>query len=478
MSKIVSTSIPYVNSIPHVGHALEYVVTDAYVRHLRLQGDHVLFITGTDDNALKNVQAAETAGVAVKEFVDAHAESFRKLCDDLGLDTHEFVRTSGNALHTLAAETIWKACSEKGDLIKKTYSGYYCVGCEEFKTEKDLVDGACPIHPGKPLELVSEENYFFTLGKYQEKLEKLLSDDVLKIVPTSRKNEMLSFIRGGLEDFSVSRSVARAHGWGIPVPGDDSQIMYVWFDALINYLTGTRYPDTTTWADATERTHFVGKDITRFHAVYWPAMLMSAGVELPTHLFSHGFITSGGQKMSKSIGNVISPDELILKYGTEATRYLLLRHVHPTEDTDVTWERLDEWYTANLVNGLGNLVARVMKLSETHLSESARGPVSSYDEQEELKALTNTFCFNQALDHLFERIARIDTLISENEPYKLIKSDQEHFVEQARDDIKRAVLDLAEIAEGLKPFMPETSKIILTAINENKKPENLFPRLP
>jgi methionyl-tRNA synthetase len=244
----------------------------------------------TDDNALKNVQAAQTAGEPVQQFVDAHAEEFRKLCTSLGIDEHVFVRTSGNAAHAKTAQAIWNACNERGDLIKKSYSGYYCVGCEEFKTEKDLVDGACPIHPGKPLELVEEENYFFTLGKYQEKLEKLIAEDTLRIVPTSRKNEMLSFIRGGLEDFSVSRSVSRAHGWGIPVPGDDTQIMYVWFDALINYLTGTGFPDTTTWHDATERTHFVGKDITRFHAIYWPAMLMSAGVDLPTHLFSHGFL--------------------------------------------------------------------------------------------------------------------------------------------------------------------------------------------
>lgn len=470
MSKIVSTSIPYVNAKPHIGHALEYVETDAYVRHIRLQGDEVLFITGTDDNALKNVQAAQAAGEPVQQFVDAHAEEFKKLCTSLGIDEHVFVRTSGNEAHTKTAQAIWEACNKKGDLIKKTYSGYYCVGCEEFKTEKDLVDGACPIHPGKPLELVSEENYFFTLGKYQEKLEKLLVDDVLKIVPTSRKNEMLAFIRGGLEDFSVSRSVARAHGWGIPVPGDDSQIMYVWFDALINYLTGTGFPDTTTWHDATERTHFVGKDITRFHAIYWPAMLMSAGVELPTHLFSHGFITSGGQKMSKSIGNVISPDELIEKYGTEATRYLLLRHVHPTEDTDITWERLDEWYTANLVNGLGNLVARVMKLVETNLDSYA-----TVDSTLAITEALEEFNFQQAMDSIWGRIQKLDQKITETEPFKVIKVDEV----KGKTLIDELRVELLVIARRLKPFMPETSDLIHGAIVVvNKKPENLFPRLP
>jgi methionyl-tRNA synthetase len=469
MSKIVSTSIPYVNAKPHIGHALEYVETDAYVRHLRLQGDDVLFITGTDDNALKNVQAAQAAGEPVQQFVDAHAEEFKKLCTSLGIDEHVFVRTSGNEAHTKTAQAIWEACNKRGDLIKKTYSGYYCVGCEEFKTEKDLVDGACPIHPGKPLELVSEENYFFTLGKYQEKLEKLLVDDVLKIVPTSRKNEMLAFIRGGLEDFSVSRSVARAHGWGIPVPGDDSQIMYVWFDALINYLTGTGFPETTTWADATERTHFVGKDITRFHAIYWPAMLMSAGVELPTHLFSHGFITSGGQKMSKSIGNVISPDDLIKKYGTEATRYLLLRHVHPTEDTDITWERLDEWYTANLVNGLGNLVARVMKLVETSLDA-----YSAIDSTREVTEALEEFNFQQAMDSIWGRIQRLDQKITETEPFKVIKVDEV----KGKALLEELRIELVLIARRLKPFMPETSNLIHdSVVVANKKPENLFPRL-
>ena len=472
MSKIVSTSIPYVNAKPHIGHALEYVETDAYVRHLRLQGDDVLFITGTDDNALKNVQAAQAAGEPVQQFVDSHAEEFKKLCTSLGIDEHVFVRTSGNEAHTKTAQAIWEACNKKGDLIQKTYSGYYCVGCEEFKTEKDLIDGACPIHPGKPLELVSEENYFFTLGKYQEKLEKLLVDDVLKIVPTSRKNEMLAFIRGGLEDFSVSRSVARAHGWGIPVPGDDTQIMYVWFDALINYLTGTGFPDTTTWTDATERTHFVGKDITRFHAIYWPAMLMSAGVELPTHLFSHGFITSGGQKMSKSIGNVISPDELITKYGTEATRYLLLRHVHPTEDTDITWERLDEWYTANLVNGLGNLVARVMKLAEQYLAAPVDCPEVTPFAPVYTNAFTD-FAFSTAMDIVWEKIQSCDERITKEEPFKVIKVD----AEKGKEMIRGLASDVYQIGRLLNPFMPVTCELIKESVLANKKPENLFPRL-
>ncbi len=472
MKSIVSTSIPYVNAKPHIGHALEYVETDAYVRHKRLQGEDVLFITGTDDNALKNVQAAQAAGEPVQQFVDAHAEEFRKLCSALGVDEHVFVRTSGNEAHTKTAQAIWNACNERGDLVKKSYSGYYCVGCEEFKTEKDLINGACPIHPGKQLEFVEEENYFFTLGKYQEKLEKLISEDTIRIVPTSRKNEMLSFIRGGLEDFSVSRSVSRAHGWGIPVPGDDTQIMYVWFDALINYLTGTGFPDTTTWKDATERTHFVGKDITRFHAIYWPAMLMSAGVELPTHLFSHGFITSAGQKMSKSIGNVISPDELIEKYGREATRYLLLRHVHPTEDTDITWERLDEWYTANLVNGLGNLVARVMKLAEQHLDTPIERPEASPFDVTSTTAM-NDFAFSTAMDIVWSKIQECDERITREEPFKVIKVDEAKGKQMIRD----LTVEVYQIGRLLNPFMPETNKLIKASVLENKKPENLFPRL-
>lgn len=475
MSRIVSTSIPYVNANPHIGHALEYIETDAYVRTLKLKGEDVLFITGTDDNALKNVQAAEKAGMQTQAFVDEHAEAFKDLCKQLNIDYSVFVRTSGNAKHTEASQVLWNACLTSGDLYKKSYTGLYCVGCEEFKTEKEIVEGECPLHRGTPLQSVEEENWFFKLANYQERLQKIYENNEILLTPTTRKNEMVAFIKSGLQDFSVSRSIARAKGWGVPVPGDDTQIMYVWFDALVNYLTGAGYPDnTSTWNDAQERTHFVGKDITRFHAVYWPAMLLSAGMRAPTNIFSHGFITSDGKKMSKSLGNVIAPSELLEKYGAEATRYLLLRHVHPTEDTDITWERLDEWYTANLVNGLGNLVSRVMKLAEEHLPE----PVESTEIQLEAALLdfVNQFNFMGALDVVWEHVGKGDEFMTFHEPYKKIKVEETK--EEAHADITKLVSHIAKIALYLSAFMPETSKLILKAIKENKKPENLFPRLP
>ena len=474
MARIVSTSIPYVNANPHIGHALEYVEADAYVRTLKLQGEEVLFITGTDDNALKNVQAAEKEGAGVQQFVDERAEAFKKMCADFNINYDVFVRTSGNSDHTKASQTLWNACLASEDLYKKAYTGYYCVGCEEFKIEKDLVDKECPLHRGKELENVEEENWFFKLTKYQDRLGKLLESQEMRLLPESRKNEMLAFIRGGLQDFSVSRSVARAKGWGIPVPGDETQIMYVWFDALVNYLTGSGYPASLAqWEGATERTHFVGKDITRFHAIYWPAILLSAGIPLPTSIFSHGFITSEGQKMSKSVGNVIAPGELLEKYGAEAARYFLLRHVHPTEDTDITWERLDEWYTANLVNGLGNVVDRIMKLAEDNLPEPVSRPESDSLVLKYWKDL-ESFSFNGVLDSIWREIALLDERITREEPFKVVKTNPE----EGRRMIAQLATQLYVCARLINPFMPETSKLIKEAVLANKKPQNLFPRLP
>ncbi len=478
MSRFISTAIPYVNSKPHIGHALEYIQADAYARAAKLRGEEVFFLTGTDDNALKNVQAAEKVGEEVQAFVDKNAQSFIDFDAEFGVAYDQFIRTSGNEAHRAASQKLWTACAEKGDLYKKPYVGYYCVGCEEFKTEKDLINGECPLHHGQPLQKVEEENWFFKLSNYQEKLDELISSEEIKIVPEARKNEMLAFIRGGLEDFSVSRSVTRAKGWGIPVPGDETQIMYVWFDALVNYITAAGYATDAArfkqiWSDAQERTHCIGKDITRFHTIYWPAMLLSAGVPLPTTVFSHGFITSEGHKMSKSIGNVIDPLELSAKYGVDADRYMLLRHVHPTEDTDVTWERLDEWYTANLVNGLGNLVARVMKLCEDNLDVPISEPEGTQG-SEEIMTEIDRFSFNAAIDVIFSLIALADERITKEEPFKVVKTDPA----TGRAMLAALATEVWNIGKLLQPFMPSTSQIITSAVLQNKKPENLFPRLP
>ena len=474
MTRFVSTAIPYVNAKPHVGHALEYVQADAYVRASRLAGEDVFFLTGTDDNALKNVHAAEVAGKPIAEYVAENAEHFVALDQRLHVVYDDFIRTSSDPRHRTGVEKLWRA-TNPDDLYKKSYRGFYCVGCEEFKTEKDLINGECPEHPGKKLEEIEEENYFFRLKNYEKKLLDLIESDTLKIIPESRKNEMLSFIRGGLEDFSVSRSAARAKGWGIPVPDDPCQYLYVWYDALANYITGLGYADDAEkyqkyWVSAERKVHVVGKGINRFHSIYWPAMLLSAGVPLPTMIFVHGYVTSGGQKMSKTLGNVIDPNELIDRYGTDAVRYFLLRHGHPTEDFDMTDEHCREWYTANLTNGLGNLVARVMKLSEDNNVITIHMPSTFASQVIEKIGL---FEFNEAMNLVWGKIQRIDQRITEEEPYKIVKTNP--IVGKA--SIQFLVQELREIGESLASLMPETSQKILDAIKVNKKPDNLFPRL-
>lgn len=477
MTRFVSTAIPYVNAKPHIGHALEYVQADAYVRALRLAGEDVFFLTGTDDNAIKNVQAAEAAGVPVQDYVAENAEYFVELDKRLNVVYDDFIRTSADPRHRAGVEKLWNTTNTK-DIYKKSYRGFYCVGCEEFKKEKDLIHGECPEHLGKRLEEVEEENYFFRLSAYQDTLLTLIDSGKLKIVPESRKNEITSFIRSGLEDFSVSRTAARAKGWGIPVPNDPNQYLYVWYDALANYITALGYANNDDtykkyWVSAENKTHMIGKGINRFHTVYWPAMLLSAGVPLPTEVFVHGYVISGGQKMSKSVGNVIDPNELLDRYGTDAVRYFLLRHGHPTEDFDLTDERCREWYTANLTNGLGNLVARVMKLAEDYLQSPI--VITKDDEKisEEFSEKIEAFKFNEAMDFIFTKIAEADAYMNINEPYKKIKTD----ADTAKKDIEHLVRELYRVAIHIVSMMPRTSEIIKKAVQENKKPENLFPRL-
>lgn len=473
-----STSIPYVNARPHIGHALEYVQTDAYVRYRRLINDEVFFTTGTDDNALKNVLKAEESGEEVQAFVRRHAKIFKDTCDSLNISYNYFIETSNDVKHVQGAQKLWKQAEKKGDIYKKEYEGLYCVGCEEFKTEKDInAQGECDEHPGKKLELIKESNYFFKLSKYQGELLKCIETGALSIVPDTRKNEIVSFITSGLEDFSISRSVERAHGWGVPVPGDDSQVMYVWFDALSNYINALEYPTEgkeyqVFWENADERIHFVGKGINRFHTIYWPAMLLSAGIALPTTVFVHGYFTTNGQKMSKSLGNVIDPKDVIEKYGTDAVRYYFLRHQHPVLDGDFTMKRFHEVYTANLVNGLGNLVSRVMKLAETHLEKPVEKPMTQSFPEEYAKAF-EAFEYNTVMDYIWSRIGDADLRMTEEEPFKVVKTN----AEEGRRIIAEVVAELYQIAFLLSPILPETSSRITETLMMNKKPETLFPRI-
>ncbi len=472
-AKYITTTLPYVNASPHMGHALEFVQADTLARYWRLMGHEVFFNTGVDEHGQKIAQKADEAGIDRQAYVDKYAAEFNKLKEALNLAYDAFIRTTDER-HKKAAEHIWKLCAENGDIYKKTYKGLYCVGCESFKTESDLVDGKCPDHQKEPEE-VEEENYFFKLSNYQDYLVGYLSDEQ-SIVPDFRRKELLKFVEGGLEDLSISRQKSRMD-WGIPVPGDDEHVMYVWFDALTNYISTLGWPEDADgnfkkfWAEG-ETLQLAGKDQMRFQSVIWQAMLKSAGVKATDKVFYHGFINSGGHKMSKSLGNVIDPYELVKRYGTDAARYIMLRHVHPTDDSDLTWEKMDEYYTANLVNGLGNLTARIMKMAETHLDGPIAKPEVADFDSAYLAALNN-YDFMTACDYVWHKVGELDERIAETEPFKLVKEDKP----AAQKIITELVHDLYIIGRMLYPIMPEANVIIKDAVIANKKPENLFVRL-
>ncbi len=478
MARYLTTTLPYMNADPHIGFAVEILQADALARAWRLKGEDVFFSTGSDEHGQKIFEAAEKNGQSVQEYVDHYASEVEKLKTALGLSTNAFIRTTSGS-HMRAAQEMWRRCDAAGDIYKKSYTGLYCVGCEAYKTEREIEEGKCPLHPGTPLRELTEENYFFRFSKYQDRLlEYLARKD--SIVPDWRREEAISFVKGGLEDFSISRQKEKL-SWGVPVPGDDTQVMYVWFDALTSYISTLGWPEiqnfTHYWQDGVT-VQMAGKDQVRFQSLMWQAMLMSAGIENTDTIFYHGFINSGGQRMSKSLGNVINPYELVEKYGTDATRYILLRHVHPSEDTDVTWERMDEWYTANLVNGLGNLVARVMKLA----GDSLEGPVALTSADTDIDAAfthaLDSFRFNDAMDYIFAIIAECDAYMTAKEPFRKVKSEDEEIKEEGREDLRFLARKLALIATHLVPLMPQTADLILGAVQTNTKPENLFPRLP
>ncbi|QSH39095.1 methionine--tRNA ligase [Candidatus Kaiserbacteria bacterium] len=472
--RYITTTLPYVNADPHIGFALEVVQADTLARFWRLMEEEVFFSTGTDEHGQKIAQKAQEAGRDTQEYVDHFAAEFNKLKDALALSNDSFIRTTSDA-HKAAAVELWKRCEAAGDIYKKSYKGLYCVGDEMFLRDADLVDGKCPAHPSMEPQEIEEENYFFALHKYEDALIEYLNAPE-SILPQWRREEAIAFVKNGLEDLSISRDVSRMN-WGIPTPGDESQVMYVWFDALSNYISTLGWPHDEKgnykkfWEDG-QTTQVAGKDQIRFQSIIWQAMLLSAGLPTTDTIFYHGFITSGGQKMSKSLGNVINPFELVEKYGTDATRFMLLRHVHPVDDSDVTWERLDEWYTADLVNGIGNLTARIMKLAETHLDVAVERPEVVGFSKEYTETIEN-FRMDQALDYVWKQIGELDEKITTTEPFKLVKVD----VEAGKELIQELTLELYAIGRLLNPFMPETNRIIKEAVLENKKPENLFGRL-
>ena len=473
----ITTPIFYPNAKLHLGHAYTTTLSDILVRYHRLVGEDTYFLTGSDENTQKMVDSARKEGKEPLQFLDEIVGKFSSLFKELDISYDQFIRTTDQTKHWRGATALWQKLVDAGDIYKKQYEGLYCTGHEAFITEKDLVDGKCPDHGTVP-EFIKEENYFFRLSKYTKPIKEKIESGELRVVPESRKNEILSLLSEGLQDVSFSRP--RKADWpaglGVPVPGDSSQVMYVWCDALSNYITALGYGTEDDalynefWATNEQRMHVIGKDILRFHAAIWPGMLLSAGLPLPKTLLVHGFITSGGKKMSKTLGNVIDPEELLAEYGTEAVRYYLARHITPFDDGDITREHFKEVYNANLANGLGNLVARIMKLAEDNLPEGTRPEVASFPK--EFTDAMDAFEVNRALDFVFARIGALDQTITQTEPYKVVKTDPE----RGRELIKDLTQELYIIGRMLNPFMPETNKKIKEAIVANKKPGNLFTR--
>jgi methionyl-tRNA synthetase len=465
MNRYITASIPYVNSTPHIGYAVELIQVDALLRYYKAKGEVVRGQFGSDDNSLKNVRAAKDAGESTEAFVARHAEEFRKLAEMLHLDEsfRNFIRTRDD-LHMRGAQKLWSMFRTE-DIDKRAYEGLYCVGCEAFYVQEDLLEGnLCPAHK-KPIEVIQEENYFFKLSNYQSFFEELLvkgkatwdgKEHTMTIVPEERRNEMLAFAKK-LEDFSISRSVQRAEHWGVPVPGDESQVMYVWVDALSNYITALGFVDdaqafTDFWTNANVRTHVIGKDIVRFHAIYWPAFLLSAGLPLPTEIFVHAFFTVEGEKMSKSIGNVIHPQELVDEYGVDAMRYLLLRDLPLLGDGDVSRVRLEERYN-ELANGLGNLVGRVAAMANKYfdgvLDEVDVG-VSSSNLREDAMSDRD---FKRYLEIVQKDIDEANAKIQREEPFKTAKTD----VAACKKTLSELAVMIREIALALSPIMPTVS---------------------
>ena len=484
----ITTAIDYVNAAPHLGHALEKVQADIIARYQRLLGKDVFFLTGTDEHGAKVLKAAAAQGKNIEAFVDEVAEIFKNFAQKLNISNDDFIRTTDKKRHWPGAEALWKKLEEKGEIYKANYKGLYCVGCEAFITKKDLIDGKCAIHNQKPEE-INEENYFFKLSLYQNEIKKAIESGAIKIIPESRKNEILNLINQGLEDVSFSRP-AKDVPWGIPVAGDSSQTMYVWADALTNYISALGYGTKNDskfkkyWpADV----HVIGKDILRFHALIWPAMLLSAGIELPKSLLVHGHITFGGKKMSKTLGNVIDPFYLIERYGTDALRYYLAREIPVTDDGDLTEEKFKEAYNANLANGLGNCVSRILKMAKQYFGGILEKPkeikiaeVPLWKNEKEIfsmsyffeknvwpeykKAMENLE-LNKAADAIWSAISQLDGYIQDYQPFKLVNTDNE----KTQAILWELVFGLANISWLLWPFMPETAEKIMKAIGISEK---------
>jgi methionyl-tRNA synthetase len=458
---------------------MEFVRADVVARYHRLIGDEVFFNTGTDEHGSKLLNDAKAAGRDVKEYVDEYAARFRLLKDKLNLSVDNFIRTT-DPHHEMAAQEFWRQCDKNGHIYKKNYEIKYCVGCELEKTESELDEnGRCPIHPNKEIEIINEENYFFRFSAFQQKLLDFYEKNPDFVIPDFRFNEMKAFVGRGLQDFSISRLKSKMP-WGIPVPGDESQVMYVWFDALVNYISAIGWPDDmetfNKWhVQSGGMVQYCGKDNNRQQSAMWQAMLMSVGLPPSKHIVINGFINTGGQKMSKSLGNVISPFDVVdlfkdvTDFPEDVLRFVVLHDVSSFEDGDVTMESIKNSYRANLQDGLGNLVSRIMKMST---SNSVSYVIE--DKNEPFWTDENSFDMHDEMVTIWNRISSLDARIQHEEPFRVIKTNKD----EGERVIKELIRELFRISGQLEPFLPNTAAEMQRLIKENKMPDKpLFARL-
>lgn len=478
----ITTTLPYVNSDPHLGFAKEIINADIIARYKRQRGFKVFFNTGTDEHGKKIKQRADEIGVDVMEYCTKYSQKFLDLQEVLNLSFDSFIRTT-NHDHSVAVVNFWQRCLDNGDIYKKKYKVKYCVGCEMEKTDSELEKGACPFHPNLEIENIEEENYFFRFSNYQEKLLKLYKDQPDFVRPKSRFNEINSFVKKGLNDFSISR-LKEKMPWGITVPGDNSQVIYVWFDALINYISCLGWPDSRgNFNDFWPGTQVCGKDNLRQQSAMWPAMLMSAGLPVPSEILVFGFLTINGQKISKSAGNAINPIELTEKYHPDIIRYYLAKEISTFEDGDFSYEKLEKLYLSDLVNGLGNLVSRVSNLIEKFDINITLKKINYYEETpliewddnfwQEIENKMNEYKISEALSLIVLKIKETDEFLSLKAPWKVVDENERQQI------LQKASENILDISLALYPFTPVSSEKIIKQFKSDKikKGEILFPRL-
>ena len=467
-NRYITTTLPYVNAAPHLGFALEIVQTDTLVRFWRLLGYNVVFNTGTDEHGQKIYQKAKEENKDPQAYCDEYATKFHRLKDILNLSYTNFIRTTDKH-HIKAAQEFWRRCAKNGDIYKKNYEVKYCVGCEMEKTESELVNGKCPLHPNQRLEIIKEENYFFRFSTYQEKLLKIYDENPKFVLPDYRLKEIKAFVKKGLDDFSISRLKIKMP-WGIRVPGDPEHVMYVWFDALINYISTLGWPENDiNFKKFWPGFQTAGKDNLRQQSAMWQAMLLSSGLPPSKQIFIHGFITADGQKMSKSLGNVIDPFATVEKYGIDAVRYYLLREIPAFDDGNYSKRRMQEIYQADLANELGNLILRVTNLSEK--DKIVIEKTSKYEFDRAISKLIEEFRFNEVLDQLWRKIKTINKNIDDFAPWQKKQEERRQFLTSVLEKINN-------IGFMLQPFLPDTAqKIIHSTSGKIEKTKALFPRI-